>query len=307
MAWADATTDASSRRRADLLRDKRRAVVDFFEFVGKPPNQVASMDVKAWQADLEERGLVPSTIYGMVSRVSSFYNWARGDPELAKQLKSNPVDLARPKAPKPYQSESTKSISDDELGALLAVVRENAESGNIVGKRDYALLLHYVLTGRRRAEVIGLRWGDVKTNDAMLVRYRVKGGRLENRIVEAPIVKEAMLDYLEASGRLETMTDETPIWTRHDRAGRSGGPLTSHAFAKNIKRYARQAGIGDIHLHQIRHTFARQAGDETGSIGDVQEALGHKSQATTRVYLEAVGVKRDRLSARLAERLGLSN
>ena len=28
------------------------------------------------------------------------------------------------------------------------------------------------------------------------------------------------------------------------------------------------------------------AGDESGSVGAVQEALGHKSQATTRVYLQ---------------------
>ena len=35
-AWADATTDARSRRRADLLRDTVRALAAFFEFVGVP-------------------------------------------------------------------------------------------------------------------------------------------------------------------------------------------------------------------------------------------------------------------------------
>ena len=305
-AWADATTDASSRRRKDLLRDKVRALADFFEFVGTGPDQVTSIDVKEWQLELEQRQLSPSTVYGMISRISSFYTWAAKDPRMAEQLPRNPVELARPKAPKSYQSESTKALDDGQVLALLAEVRARADSGSIVGKRDYALLLHYLLTGRRRAEVLGLRWGDLKTNGVMVVTYRVKGGELDTRIVRDPTIRAAMLDYLEASGRLEGMEDDTPIWTRHDRAGKPGGELSSHAFVKNLKRYAQDAGIGELHLHQLRHTFARMAGDESGSVGAVQEALGHKSQATTRVYLQRVGVKGDKFSSALAERLGVA-
>jgi len=306
-AWADATTDATSQRRADLLRDKGRVVSDFFSFTGKPPEKITAGDVIAWREDLERRGQAPATIYAATSKVSSFWKWASKIEGLAEVLPTNPVaNGARPKAPKPYQSESTKSLGDGDLDALLAVVRAKAETGSIVGKRDYALLLHFVLTGRRRAEVIGLRWGDLKTNGTMLVTYHVKGGTIETREVREELVKTTMLDYLEASGRLEGMTSDSPIWTRHDRAGKPGGPLTSHAFAKNLKRYAAEAGLPSFHLHQLRHTAARLAGDESGSMGEVQEMLGHKSQATTRVYLDRIGVKRDRMSERLAERLGLT-
>lgn len=304
--WADATTDATSRRRADLLRDKSKAVADFFNHTGKGPAQITPVDVKNWQAALEERGLAPATVYAMVSRVSSFYRWARKDQELAKVLPRNPVELARPKAPKSYQSESTKALDDDQVATLIGAVKARADTGDIVGKRDYALLIHYVLTGRRRQEVMGLRWGDIRTNDIMVVDYRVKGGEVETRIVREPIIKEAMYDYLRASDRLATMTLDSPIWTRHDRAGKSGEQLTSHAFSKNLKRYADEAGVGEIHLHQLRHSFARMAGDESGSVSEVQEALGHKSQATTKIYLQRVGVKRDRFSAVLAERLGVT-
>ena len=304
LAWANNTTDETSRRRADLLRDKSRTLADFLSFAAKPVEEVNTGDVLAWREDLERRGYSPATIYAAVSKVSSFYRYSeREHPGL---LPINPVNGARPKAPKPYQSESTKSLGDDDLDALLAVVRSKAEAGSIVGKRDYALLLHFVLTGRRRAEVIGLRWGDLQTNGTMLVTYHVKGGAIETREVREELVKATMLDYLEASGRLEGMAEDTPIWTRHDRAGDPGGPLTSHAFAKNLKRYAAAADLSKFHLHQLRHTAARLAGDESGSMGEVQEMLGHKSQATTRVYLDRIGVKRDRMSERLAERLGLT-
>ena len=92
-------------------------------------------------------------------------------------------------------------------------------------------------------------------NGVMVATYRVKGGELDTRIVRDPTIRAAMIDYLEASGRLEGMTEETPIWTRHDRAGQPGGPLSSHAFVKNLKRYAQDAGIGALHLHQLRHTL----------------------------------------------------
>jgi integrase len=241
----------------------------------------------------------------MVSRVSSFYNWARKIKGLAERLPINPVDAARPKAPKPYQSESTNSLGDEELNKLIGVVKAKADAGEIVGKRDYALLLHYILTGRRREEVIRLRWGDIKINETLIITYRVKSGRLETREIKSHLVKATLLDYLETSGRLESMEQDSPLWTRHDRAGNPGPPLTSHAFVKNLKRAAAEADIPNFHLHRLRHTFARQAGDETGNISEVQEALGHQDQATTRIYLERVGLKRDRLSERLAERLGL--
>jgi len=305
LAWADARTDASSRRRGDLLRDKTRAVADFFGFTKKGADQITPGDVKAWQAELEGRGLAPATVYAMISRVSSFYGWARKDPDMAARMIINPVDLARPKAPKPYQTESSKSLDDDQVVALLQVVKAKADAGSIVGKRDYALLLHFLLTGRRRQEVIGLRWGDIKTNGVMIVTYRVKGGDLETRIIRDATIKALMFDYLEASERLETIQPDDPIWTRHDRAGDPGAALSSHSFVKNLKRYAEEAGIGDMHLHQLRHSFARMAGDESGSLSAVSEALGHKNQATTRVYLQRVGVKGDKFSSALAERLGI--
>jgi hypothetical protein len=36
---------------------------------------------------------------------------------------------------------------------------------------------------------------------------------------------------------------ERPLWTRHDRAGSPGAPLTSRAFVENLKAYAQEAGL----------------------------------------------------------------
>jgi len=72
------------------------------------------------------------------------------DPQLAGLVEKNPVRLARPKVPKAYQTESVKSLDDEQVSRLLAQVRERAASGDVIGKRDYALLLLFVTTGMRR-------------------------------------------------------------------------------------------------------------------------------------------------------------
>jgi integrase len=306
--WADATTDAESARRTDLLRDKIRAVVTFFEFTGKHLVAVLPSDVKRWQEAQEAAGLRHSTVYTRLSLLSSFFEWAKREPAIGALLTSNPVRLARPKAPRAYQTESAKALSDDELRALLAVVRSRAQdSAAVTAKRDYALLLLYVLTGMRRQELISLRGRDVKLHgDTLIISGRVKGGDYVGREVRDPVVRSALLDYLSAGNRQDVLGSERPLWTRHDRAGKPGAPLTSHAFVLNMKSYARNAGIKDFHLHQTRHTFARLVAERTGSIVETQDALGHKNPATTRVYVRRIAVKRDKHSEDIARLFGLS-
>jgi len=308
--WANATTDTATVRRQDLLRDKEHAIIAFFKFSDKHPAAVLPVDVKAWQDSLEAQHLAPATVYGRVSRLSSFYGWVMRDSSLGQQIKTNPVLLARPKAPKAYQTESAKSLDDNQLRILLSIVRAKAETGDIVGKRDLALLLFFVVTGMRRSEVIHLRGKDVdvkfdvETNREFLItRNKVKGGDYIGREVRDESVKTALFDYLKSCQRMNALKTNSPLWTRHDYAGKPGAPLSSHAFVKNLKRYAREAGIAEIHLHQMRHTYARIVAEETGSITETQDALGHKNLATTRVYVQRIAIKRDKHSERISKRL----
>ncbi len=302
--WAIARTDAESARRADLVRDKTNAVLSFFGHCGKAPAEVNAIDIATWQASLEGRGLAPVTIYAMVSRVSSFYTWAMGDPSLAEHIHTNPVTLARPKAPKAYQGESVKAFDDGEAIALLATVKAAADAGDIIAKRDHTLLLFYFSTGMRRSEVIRLTWGNVKINGTVTITGKVKGGDILTRTIKDPRVRDALLDYLTTSGRLETMDADSPLWTSHDRANtRPGAALTGHAFAKRFKRWAKLAGIeGTVHLHQTRHTVARMVGEKDG-IGAAQEILDHEKQQTTRIYFKRISVKKDKHSTSLLDQL----
>jgi site-specific recombinase XerD len=304
--WAAATTDAESACCQDLLRSKRQAVSSFFAHCGKNPGEVTALDVQSWRDTLVGKGFKPATVYARVSRLSSFYTWVMRDPALGQFIASNPAQNARPKCPKPYQTESSKALDDEQIGALVRVLMQRAAGGDVVGKRDYALLLMFITTGMRRQEVIGLRGSDIELRkDDLVVRCRVKGGDYVGRAINEPMVREALFDYLRSCDRMNALGSDRALWTRHDRAGRAGAPLSSHSFSKNLKGYAREAGIGKIHIHQTRHTFARIISEETGSIVETQDALGHKNLATTRVYIGRIAVKRDKHSQQVTARLNI--
>jgi integrase len=304
--WAEQNTRPETLARTEKLKDKISAVTSFFDFIGRHPAEVAPADVSRWGSEMESRGLKPATVYARVSRVSAFYRWLMGDPQLSRFIHTNPAAQARPRYPRPYQSESTKALSDEEMNALLSAARSLAEAGSVVGKRDYALLLFYFLTGLRRSEVISLRGKDLELKGGTLViKYRRKGGKFTAREVAEPAALEALTDYLDAAGRQNVLGSERPLWTRHDRAGRPGAPLTSRAFVENLKGYAREAGLAHIHLHQTRHTYARIVAEETGSFLETQEALDHDNQATTRVYVQRITVKADRHGRKVAGRIKL--
>jgi integrase len=299
--WASATTSESERRQ-DLLRDKQRIVLSFFRHTGKLPSEVDPSDVQGWLRDLEMKGISAGTCYQHACLLSSFYSWAMKDSEVGRHVRRNPARLARPKAPKPYQTESVKALSDEEVGALVSAVRGRALSGDAVAKRDYALLLLYLATGLRRQEAIGLRGKDVHVGETLVLEYRAKGGDYRSREVREPQVREALLDYLTASGRLHALKTDAPLWTRHDRAGKPGEALSSHCFVKNLKKYAREAGVEGFHLHRTRHTFARIVSEMTGDITATQNALDHQNRSTTRVYVQRIAVKRDLYSEEVSKR-----
>jgi integrase len=95
---------------------------------------------------------------------------------------------------------------------LLAVVKLLADSGSLVGKRDYARLLFYLLTGLRRSEVISLRSKDLqRKDDKLIIGHKRKGGKFVGREVSDPMLLDALDDYLRSAGRMDVL--------------RTGGPL----------------------------------------------------------------------------------
>src|SRR5215207_8188611 len=134
---------AEKHRRSESLRTVQsysRMLRHFFESTGLTPDRVTSQEVFGWAHGIGLSGKQPSavTVGARIACLSSFYRF------LIRMglVTANPCDaLERPKAnPAP-----ARGLSAEQVRSLLAVIPDD-----VAGRRDRAIILTLVLTGRRR-------------------------------------------------------------------------------------------------------------------------------------------------------------
>ena len=305
-SWLTRTVNSSLKRSNDIRNDKSKAVFDFFDFCGKSAEAVLPSDVEEWRWNLKSQNLSGGTIYNRISALSQFYEYLRNEVGLMKLIPLNPAKVALPKATKPFQSESVKALSREELGKLLEVVADHAAAGQPVHLRDNAILQFYVATGKRRAEIISLRGDGIEIKDGrFFIKAKVKGGFFLNFELDDETTKNALFAYLEATGRTDIFAKDEPLWLRHDKGAKAAknAGLTSHGFALRMGIYAVEAGISNFHIHRLRHTFAKIVSEYSESMAETQEALGHSNIKTTQIYVQRLAVKKDKHSKSIRDAL----
>ena len=270
-----------------------RMLQHFFGAVGKPPERVTSPEVFAFAHGVGLSGREPSavTIGARMACVSSFYRFLIRMGLVA----SNPCDqLERPRvSPSP-----PRGLTAEDIRRLLAAIPDTP-----VGLRDRAIILTLTLTGRRRAEVLGLKRGDISSeNGTAYYTYRGKGGKRAKRELPRPAY-EAIDTALTAWGKSPTTMDPgESLWPSRHADGRG---LTSGTFYGNLKRHLRNAGLPPAGVHILRHSAAKLRRDAGESVEEVSRFLDHSSLAVTTVYLRRLEGQEDRGWQKVAEALGV--
>jgi integrase/recombinase XerC len=256
------------------------------------PDLVTPAHVLAWAHGIGASGSEPSsaTVGARIACLSSYFRFLIRMNVAA----SNPCDaLERPKT---VQSVA-RGLSADEVRRLLAVVPDT-----VAGRRDRALLLTFVLTGRRRAEVIGLTAGDINVEgETAFYSYRGKGGKRGRRELPHPAYEALCATLSDADLSLATMDATASLW----QAGASVRGITSSTFYNRFRRYLRVAGLAPTGLHILRHTAAKLRRDAGASIEAVSSFLDHSSLGVTSIYLRRLEGEADRTWPEVAVAIGL--
>jgi integrase/recombinase XerD len=173
---------------------------------------------------------------------------------------------------------------------------------SVRGRRDRAILLALILTGRRRAEVLGLKARDLSIEgETAFYSYRGKGGKTGRRELPRPAY-EAIRATLADSGKdLATMDQQESLW----QAAVSVIGITSGSFYARFRRYLGLAGLAPTGLHVLRHTAAKLRRDAGASIEAVSSFLDHSSLAVTTVYLRRLEGEVDRIWPDVAVAIGV--
>jgi site-specific recombinase XerD len=261
-------------------------------FAETSPDRVTPADVLAWAHGIGLSGRPPSavTIGARIACLSSFYRFAIR----MGLLTSNPCD----KVERPRQSPSpARGYSAEEVRRLLAVVADTVH-----GRRDRAILLTFILTGRRRSEVMELKVRDIEIEGGtVLYRYRGKGGKRGRRELPRP-AWEAIRQTLEDAGKeLVTMAPDESLW----QAGARPTGLSGSTFYSRFRRYLAAAGMAPTGIHVLRHSAARLRRDAGESIETVSAFLDHSSLAVTTTYLRRLEGVEDHSWERVAEAIGV--
>jgi len=197
-------------------------------------------------------------------------------------LGRNPAELVDPPAPR---KKVMRTLTPLEVEVLLDMVGDNYY---------YPVIYTALSSGLRQAELLGLRWRDVDLDMLSILVSQVlykRGGMCE--------FKEPKTSH---SRRRVAMTPKLALFLREYRAEReslyqqlgkgltlddlvfasvAGKPIDPGVLSHAFSRIAKQAGLGGVRFHDLRHTFASLMLLRGAKPKVISEALGHSSVAFT--------------------------
>jgi integrase len=249
-----------------------------------------------------------------LSAIASFYSYAatytvdiNGIQQMLLQKPSPATGIKRQRSEPAH-----RTISDDELSRLFAVI---PLSGN--GIRDRILFYSFLMLGRRRNELVHLRWGDIEETTFVErghtragYRYSFIGkGRRQKVWAEMPQeVYDAITWLLVATDRLETTkpTDYIFVGMGNRNIADPNKPLTGASVLRLVKKYAALADVpaDRVCVHLFRHLNAQERLKNGQTLVEIMQAMGHASMGTTHIYLQSLVTQADIGAPALAAKFG---
>jgi len=166
--------------------------------------------------------------------------------------------------PVPPDVQRSRYLGKEEAARLLASIR--ADENRIAAN---AILLLF-LTGARRNEVTQAEWSYVDWQRGTLFVPKSKNG--QPRYIQ---LNSAAIELLKSAAR----TDGNPYIFPAPTTGR---PMPNLFFPWD--RIRQRAGLNDLRLHDLRHSFASFLVNNGKELYDVQNLLGHTNLRSTQRY-----------------------
>ena len=163
-------------------------------------------------------------------------------------------------------------LDPEELAALMAALRTD---------RDRAMVQAMALGGLRRAEVIGLRLEDLRLGEWRVFVAEGKGGH-QRLVPVSPSFFATVAAYMNSERPAKAPTDRLFVVLKGPRRGQ---PLSIEGLDEIISGARARAGLAHGTCHELRHTCLTRLREAGMSIEALQAQAGHRSIASTQLYL----------------------
>jgi type 1 fimbriae regulatory protein FimB len=166
-------------------------------------------------------------------------------------------------------------------------------------KRNHAMILLAFKHGLRASEVCALKTGDIDLKNGTIVVRRLKGSLKSSQdlldLPGQPLISEkrVLRAWLEERATYRDASDYLFL-------SQKGGGLDRSAFFRVFQQIAERAGLpaGKRHPHCLKHSLGFFLVEQGVSLPSIQQTLGHKSLASTGVYLKVTDDRANKDSAK---------
>ena len=221
-------------------------------------HDITSSDLRSLQSALLEGGLQPGTVNRYMALVKHIFNMAERWEIIDKAPTRSTGRVHDP-------SHKERFLNNEEMVRLFDALRRCARP--VIPE----IIEFLLLTGARKREVVNLPWVEIDVNKGLwtLPKERNKA----KRVKVIPLSQEAMAVLKRQIGKHEVYVFPNPD---------TGKPL-AHLYW-TWDKIRKEAGLPDVRIHDLRHSFASFLVNSGRNIYEVQKLLGHSQISTTQKY-----------------------
>ena len=151
----------------------------------------------------------------------------------------------------------------------LGQVLQDAEAAGLAGPFAVAAIRLLLVTGRRRNEILTLKWSDLDFERKLMRLQDTKTGAKTFGL--NPAAQDVLSEVPRVEGNPYVIVGDRP-----------GHHLVN--LQKPWKRIRKAAGLDDVRIHDLRHTFASYLASGGASLLVIGKLLGHTQAQTTARY-----------------------
>lgn len=233
--------------------------------------------------------------------LSSFYKYALDRYLLAPMDDQghvmNPLNMVGREKIEAYQG--IHWLEPEEAESALRKIDRSTD----LGKRDYALLVVLLNTGRRLKEVASLEWRHVRFKGQRITLTFEHCKRDKTMIDTLNVTNSiALLTWLHTyyGSEMSVLGKRAPLWVTLSRTcEQAGQPLRIQGIQQVCRKYL------EAHTRITRHTFSQLMILAGATLPELQARLGYESLATTGIYARALSSDENPHADKIAKMLGI--
>jgi integrase len=231
--------------------------------------KVSALEITHFIESMKHKNLAPGTINRALVLLRYAY-------KLAQRWQEPGVDMSAWLSIKSLKVDNRieRYLTPAQSASLLLAVKESLNTQLLF------IVAFLIYTGARKREVLEVKWGDINFDQGS---WKISKNK-SNKIRHVPL----------SEGALETLGAVRENWLkRHGGSGleaqhfifanpNTGKPFSSFFYSWDTART--KAGMPQLRVHDLRHSFASFLVNAGRSIYEVQELLGHSDIKTTSRY-----------------------